>query len=173
MRTLIFICLVLVCLPGFPQEGKKQTINVDKDFNLLLHYKRENEKYNERFKKDPQSTAKHNLKRDSLYKLYVDKAKSIRESPEIYLTHINRAIRNNRVDNDSGYKVPYDYFNTAVPVDFDIHTITKLDLYKIIKRDLFEKKKKLLEERTPLYIERDGKENIPQPILPKKSTPRK
>lgn len=146
-----FISTFIFCQLCVGQEEGKN-LSVDAQFNWLLHYKRTYEE----FQQKAQKNSSYVTKRDSMYTVYTNKIESIRNAPEIYLSHIDRAITKNKVDYDGPARVLYSYVNTAMPFDPDLHFINRLDLYKIIKKHIFEKKELILPEKTAAYIKAGG-----------------
>ena len=150
------------------QKGKNiikgKNISIDGELNWLLIYKMQYEQYSLAAKAKNEFTEKNVRKRDSVYTLYVEQVENIRNSPEKYLTHINRSIKNGKVEYDGIHRVPYDYVNTALPFDMALHSVTRLELYEIVKKYIFEKKYKLLPHRTDAYIKAGGVEKMPMPL---------
>lgn len=150
--TIVFSCITTV----FSQGILEKPTQLENDFNVLLSYKRNYEQF-EVYTKKSKQTNKWITKRDSVYKLYTQKAESIRQDPK-YLAHINNAIASGK----SGYIGPksilYDYVNTALPFDPSMHFIDRLELYKLIKAYIIEKGT-LLPKHTNMYKE-DGDKNF-------------
>jgi len=149
-KYILIITIVLSCISVvFSQGIVERPTQLENDFNVLLSHKRNYEKFDSLSKK----SAEWNPKRDSLYKLYTQKAESIRQDPK-YLAHINNAIASGK----SGYigpkRILYDYVDSALPFDPDIHFIDRLELYKLIKIYVIEKGT-LLPKHTNMYKE-DG-----------------
>ena len=72
---------------------------------------------------------------------------------------INTPIeKSDKVEYDGPIKVFYDYFPTHLPFDPELHSLTRLELYKIIKKHLFEKNANALPEKTEAY-EKAGDDN--------------
>lgn len=152
MKTItFFISTFIFCQLCIAQDEGKN-LGVDAHLNWLLHYKRTYEE----FKEKAQKNNSYVTKRDSMYIVYTNKIESIRNAPEIYLSHINRAIAKSKVDYDGPARVLYSYVNTALPFDPDLHFIDRLELYKIIKKHIFEKSELLLPEKTEAYIKAGG-----------------
>lgn len=165
MKKIMFIITVLSSIQSTSYAQQKgKTINIDAEFNLLLHYKREYEKYSEAINKTTIFQDRYTTKRDSMYSLYTDQIENIRKSPEKYLTHIIRSIKNNKVEYDGAPRVLYNYVNLVLPYDADIHTVDRLELYRIIKKYIFEQNDKLLPQRTEAYIKAGGIGKMPMPL---------
>lgn len=154
MKSIIFFISVLIFSQSSAiyAQQKRESIGVDAEFNRLLHYKRQYEEYQSISKINPSYT----IKRDSVYELYVNQIKSIRNAPEIYLSYINKAIENKKVEYDGPERVLYNYVNTALPFNPDLHFINRLELYKIIKEYIYEKSGALLPEKTEAYLKAGG-----------------
>jgi len=153
-KYLLIITIVLSCISvAFSQGIVERPTPLENDFNVLLSYKRNYEKLDSLSKKNKHSN-EWSIKRDSVYKLYTEKAKSIRNDPK-YLAHINTAI----ASGSSGYigpkRILYDYVNTALPFEPDLHFIDRLELYKLIKIYIIEKGK-LLPKHTAAYKRAGG-----------------
>lgn len=154
MKKIVWFISVFIMVLSSTVQGqeKRKNLSVDAEFNWLLHYKRQYEEYRGVAKKRDS----YIIKRDSVYKLYVNQIESIRRAPEVYLSHIDRAIDQKKVVYDGPARVLYSYVNTAMPFDSDLYYIYRLDLYKIIKKYLFEKRDSLLPEKTEAYIKAGG-----------------
>jgi|SRR5690606_33744874 len=148
MKVLITVMALIFSMPLIAQKK----LSIDAEFNYLLHYKRSFEQYRDLSVKRPEFAAK----RDSFKTAYDDMIKKIKDAPEIYLTHIDRAIEKNKVEYDGPIKVFYDYFPTHLPFDPELHSLTRLELYKIIKKHLFEKNANALPEKTEAYEKAGG-----------------
>ncbi|MBD1434721.1 hypothetical protein H8B06_17985 [Sphingobacterium sp. DN00404] len=125
---------------------------MDAEFNWLLHYKRSYEEY----KGKAEKYKHYENKRDSMYTLYRDQIEIIRNAPDKYLSHINGAIAQNKVEYDGPPRIRYSYSAPSMPFDLTLHSIDRLDLYKIIKKHIFERRDTLLPEKTEAYIEAGG-----------------
>lgn len=160
-KIMLFIIAFTFLHPVSYAQQKGRNLHVDEELNWLLHYKREYERLIIAANRKNELTAKNTHARDSVYKLYVDEIEFIRKSPEKFLTHINHSIRNNKVEYDGPPKILYDHVNTSLPFDPDLHSVTRLELYKIVKKYIFEKQDKLLPHRTEAYIKAGGKGKPP------------
>lgn len=164
MKKIIFFTAVFVLVQSvawtqtLPEKGKN--LSVDAEINWLMIYKREYEKYSQ----EAQTNSAKIIKRDSVYKLYTDQIQTIYNAPKIYLTHIERAIKNNKVEYDGSHRILYDYVNFSLPYTPEFHFIDRLELYKIIKTYIFDRKGALLPQRTEAYIKAGGVERLSMPL---------
>lgn len=148
MKVLITLIVFLFSMPSIAQ----QKLSIDQEFNNLLYYKQYFEKYRDLAEKKPDFI----VKRDSFKTAYDDMIQKIKAAPEVYLTHIDRAIAKNKVEYDGPVKVLYDYFPMHLPFDAELHSLTRLELYKVIKKHLFERNENALPEKTEAYEKAGG-----------------
>lgn len=165
MKKLIFIIAIfgLVHSPTCAQH-KGKNLSVDDEINWLLHYKREYEKYNHLANQEDAFALKNSSKRDSIYKLYTSQIDYLKDNSDVYLAYLNRALRNNKVEYDGPARVLYDFVDSTLPFDADLHFINRLELYKVIMEHIFIKNEDLLPHRTPAYIKAGGIEKLPMPV---------
>lgn len=160
ITLLTFSALFLAFIPA-PAQISSKPINtpdkfskIDNEFNLLLYYKVEYERYDE----DAHRSSSLKSKRDSFYKLYIEKTNEIRRNPGIYLAYINKALKHNRHSYQGPIQaVRYDYFDTSKPYDRDIHFVERLELYRLIKEHIFNKNA-VLPQRLDAYKNAGGSE---------------
>ncbi len=157
MKYLLTLSLLLFSLTGFSQKQANNPL--DDQLWLLVDRKAQYERWRE-FAKES-SDVSYAKKRDSVYKLYMGMIKTIKNSPNIYLVHINKAIDAGKVEYNGPKGILYNYFNESLSyLDRDLYFLPRLEAYKVIKRSLFEKNENQLPERTDLYIQRGGKDRI-------------
>ncbi len=161
MKYLLILSLLLSGLFGIAQKPANNPI--DDQLWLLVDRKAQYERWRDKAKMTSHidNANKYAYKRDSVYRLYMDMVKSVKTSPQVYLVHINKAIKAGKVEYDGAYRILYNYFNESLSyLDRDLYFVPRLEAYKMIKRSLFEKKENQLPERTDLYIQRGGKDRI-------------
>ncbi len=157
MKYLLILSLLLSGLFGFAQKPANNPI--DDQLWLLVDRKAQYERWRE-FAKEP-SDVSYAKKRDSVYKLYIGMIKAVKNTPEVYLVHINKAIKAGKVEYDGAQRILYNYFNQSLSSnDWDLYFLPRLEAYKVIKRSLFEKNESQLPERTDLYMKKGGKGRV-------------
>ncbi|PRD56789.1 hypothetical protein C5749_06065 [Sphingobacterium gobiense] len=137
---LVFVFLYL-SNPIAAQTDAEKIKKVENDFNFLLYFKREYERYDAalEYPNIPQTRRDSlQVKKDSWYNKYVQKAKSIRENADFYLPVINEAIKNGRVESDQPERVLYNHVNTLLPFDGELNSVSRLELHKLVKQYIIE-----------------------------------
>ncbi|RWU06300.1 hypothetical protein [Pedobacter chitinilyticus] len=161
MKYLLILSLLLSSLSGFAQKPANNPIDIE--LSLLISRKAQYERWRDFAKEisDASYANKYAYKRDSVCQLYMDMIRTIKKSREVYLVHINKAIKAGKVDYDGAKGILYNYFNQSLSSnDWDLYFLPRLEAYKIIKRSLFEKNERQLPERTDLYTKKGGKGRV-------------
>ncbi len=148
MKSSIVILSLIFTVTFSISDGQERVPkNISAEFDQLLHYKREFEKY--AIKSDKNKV--HMTTRDSLYVLYLTKVESIKISPDVYLTYIEKALKRGSNDRMLTYSIPYDYYDPSLPFNPNLHLMRRLDFFRIIKESLFDRGEVALPQRTPAF----------------------
>ncbi|QPH38530.1 hypothetical protein [Pedobacter endophyticus] len=134
MRKILFmIALSLISAVALAQD------TIGRDLRKLAHLKLWCELYgiypNQKIFSNHE---KNKAIRDSLFYQYVSLIAKVKKSPEVYLTYINRVLKENT---DSLRKQTTTYNNSIVTMlnRYNPHSIKIIDLYRVIKYSLFER----------------------------------
>lgn len=157
MKYFLILLLLLFCSDSYAQKLNNNPID-DKLWSLVS-LKSQYEKWRDMAKES--SDTSFSNKRDITYKRYIQMIKTVKNAPEVYLEHINKAIKAGRVEYDGPKRILYNYYNQSLSyLDNDLYFVTRLEAYRVIKRSLFEKNESQLPERTDLYLKKGGKGRI-------------
>ena len=163
MKYFLNLMIFLMANSILAQTNTDNTI-VDKELSLLINLKCKYEKYREIAKQNPMK--KYEDKRDSLRLRYLEMIKHVKALPKVYLTHIDKAIADGKVNYLGTKSIIYNYVDvTTSNVDVGLYALSRLDAYKVIKKSLFQNNDSELPERTELYLRQGGK-NRSKFILP-------
>lgn len=118
---------------------------IDHDLRNLAKLKRWSEAYGvypnrQQFNSNGKTTT-----RDSLYDAYASLISKVKKSPKVYLSHINKALKEN-TDSLRQKSVFYSNPTRTILYNYDSQSIKIIDLYRVVKCSLLERNDHFLPE---------------------------
>ncbi|WAC39033.1 hypothetical protein [Pedobacter sp. SL55] len=138
-KILLILTLLVFATTTFAQD------KIAHDLQNLAKLKLWSEMYGaypnrKEFKNDAKKTT-----RDSLYHEYVSLIAKVKKSPKIYLSYINKVLKEN-TDSLRKKSILYNNPTPTILYNYDPHSIKVIDLYRVIKFSLFERNDDFLPE---------------------------